>query len=90
MNATFDIKVNITSDNVTTGINCDKMEDMDPTMVSTVMKMFVDLQNRIRTQMMKFYGVQKDNDGNAEEEQKEAPASQDTEAPQEDAEKTGE
>lgn len=90
MKAEFDIKVNITSENVTTGINCEKMEDMDPTMVTTIMKMFVDLQNRIRTQMMKFYDVQKDNDNNAKEEQKDVPASQETDAPQENGEKTGE
>lgn len=60
MNAVFNIKVNITEENVTTTVNCDEMKEMDPMMVSTVMKSFIDLQGRIRTQMSKFYGIQKE------------------------------
>lgn len=60
MKAVFNVKVNITEENVTTAVNCDEMKEVDPMMVSTLMKIFIDLQSRIRIQMSKFYGIQKE------------------------------
>ena len=60
MKAVFNVKVNITEENVTTSVNCDEMKEVDPMMVSTLMKSFIDLQGRIRTQMSKCYGIQKE------------------------------
>lgn len=60
MKAVFNVKVNITEENVTTSVNCDEMKEVDPMMVSTLMKIFIDLQGRIRTQMSKFYRIQKE------------------------------
>ena len=60
MKAVFNVKVNITEENVTTAVDCDEMKEMDPMMVSTLMKIFIDLQSRIRIQTSKCYGTLKE------------------------------
>ena len=60
MKAVFNVMVNITEDNVTTAVDCDEMKEVDPMMVSALMKIFIDLQSRIRTQTSKCYGILKE------------------------------
>lgn len=60
MNAIFTIKVSIDPNNVTTSFGTEKIEDMDTTLFASVMKMFSDLQNKLKTQVAKFYVATKE------------------------------
>ncbi len=57
MNATFNIKVTIDNNNVTTGFGSEKIEDMDTTLLASVLKIFGDVQNRVKKQVVQFYGA---------------------------------
>lgn len=76
MNATFNIKVTIDNNNVTTAFGSEKIEDMDTTLLASVLKIFGDLQNRVRKQVAQFNGVkdQPENSPAAEGEQPSAAA----------------
>ena len=83
MNATFNIKVEIDSCNVTTTFGSDKIEDMDTTLLAAVLKVFGDVSNRVKKQVAQFYGVQKDQNDNtpaSEEREEAAPATSTTES----------
>lgn len=77
MNATFNIKVEIDANNVSTSFGSDKIEDMDTTLLASVLKVFGDVNNRVKAQVAKFYGIQKDQNDNtpAAEEADAAPVS---------------
>ena len=60
MNATFNIKVNIDSNNVSTSFSSEKNEDMDITLLTSVLKVFSDVQNRVKAQVSKYYGISKE------------------------------
>lgn len=60
MNATFNIKVSIDSNNVSTSFGSEKIEDMDTTLLASVLKVFGDVNNRVKAQVAKFYGIQKE------------------------------
>lgn len=68
MNATFNIKVSIDTNNVTTSFGSEKIEDMDTTLLASVLKVFGDVQNRVKKQVAQFYG--------AKEQQESAPATE--------------
>ena len=55
MNATFNIKVSIDTNNVTTSFGSEKIEDMDTTLLASVLKVFGDVQNRVKKQVAQFY-----------------------------------
>lgn len=76
MKATFNIKVDIDSCNVTTSFGSEKIEDMNTTLLAAVLKVFGDVSNRVKKQVSQFYGVQKGQDENltADEETAEATA----------------
>ena len=57
MNATFNIKVSIDANNVTSSFGAEKVEDMDTTLMASVLKVFGDVQNKVRKQVAQFYGV---------------------------------
>lgn len=57
MNATFNIKVSIDTNNVTTSFGSEKIEDMDTTLLASVLKVFGDVQNRVKKQVAQFYGA---------------------------------
>lgn len=83
MKATFNIKVDIDSCNVTTSFDSEKIEDMDTTMLASVLKVFGDVSNRVKKQVAQFYGVQKDQSDNAptnEEMEEAVPTSSTTES----------
>lgn len=83
MKATFNIKVDIDSCNVTTSFDSEKIEDLDTTLLASVLKVFGDVSNRVKKQVAQFYGVQKDQNDNApanEETAEAAPASSTTES----------
>ena len=65
MKAVFNIKVEIDSSNVTTSFGSDKIEDMDTTLLASVLKVFGDVSNRVKKNVAQFYGVQKDQNDNA-------------------------
>lgn len=67
MNATFNIKVSIDSNHVTTSFGSEKIEDMDTTLLASVLKVFGDVQNKVKSQVAKFYGVPAPERANAEE-----------------------
>lgn len=71
MIATFNIKVNIDNNNVTTDFNCEKIEKFDTVLLAQVLKVFGDIQSRIGTQINKFSSTAKN--------QSEAPAEQEQE-----------
>lgn len=60
MKATFNIKVEIDSTAVSTSFGSEKIEDMDTTLLASVLKVFGDVSNRVKKQVAQFYGVQKD------------------------------
>lgn len=72
MNATFNIKVSIDSKNVTTSFGSEKIEDMDTTLLASVLKVFSDVQNRVKSQVTKFYGIQKEQPENADSQEQNA------------------
>ena len=76
MNATFNIKVTIDNNNVTTAFGSEKIEDMDTTLLASVLKIFGDVQNRVRKQVAQFNGVkeQPENSSATEGEQPSAAA----------------
>ena len=83
MKATFNIKVDIDSCNVTTSFGSEKIEDMDTTLLASVLKVFGDVSNRVKKQVAQFYGVQKDQNDNTpanEETAETAPATSTTES----------
>jgi len=88
MNATFNIKVSIDSKNVSTSFGSEKIEDMDTNLLASVLKVFGDIQNRVKTQVVKFYGIQKqeNNTPATEDEAVEAAGTQDQNETQEDNE----
>lgn len=57
MIATFNIKVSIDTNNVTTSFGSEKIEDMDTTLLASVLKVFGDVQNRVKKQVAQFYGA---------------------------------
>ncbi len=57
MNATFNIKVSIDTNNVTTSFGSEKIEDMDTTLLASVLKIFGDVQNRVKKQVTQFYAA---------------------------------
>ncbi len=67
MNATFNIKVSIDSNHVTTSFGSEKIEDMDTTLLTSVLKAFGDVQNKVKSQVAKFYGVPAQERTNTEE-----------------------
>ena len=67
MNATFNIKVSIDSNHVTTSFGSEKIEDMDTTLLTSVLKVFGDVQNKVKSQVAKFYGVPAQERANTEE-----------------------
>lgn len=71
MIATFNIKVNIDNNNVTTDFNCEKIEKFDTVLLAQVLKVFGDIQSRISTQINKFSSTAKN--------QSETPAEQEQE-----------
>ena len=60
MNATFNIKVSIDSSKVSTSLGSEKIVDMDTTLLAAILKVFGDVQNRVKAQVSKFYGSQKE------------------------------
>ena len=71
MIATFNSKVNIDNNNVTTDFNCEKIEKFDTVLLAQVLKVFGDIQSRIGTQINKFNSTTKN--------QPETPAEQEQE-----------
>ena len=65
MKATFNIKVEIDSCNVMTSFGSEKTEDMDTTLLASVLKVFGDVSNRVKKQVAQFYGVQKEQGDNS-------------------------
>ena len=80
MNATFNIKVSIDTNNVTTSFGSEKIEDMDTTLLASVLKVFSDVQNRVKKQVVQFYGAQEQPEGTdvKEEEQASSVATQES------------
>jgi len=60
MNATFNIKVSIDPNNVTTSFGTEKIDDMDTSLLASVLKVFSDMQNKLKAQVAKFYGMTKE------------------------------
>lgn len=60
MNATFNIKVSIDPNNVTTSFGTEKIDDMDTSLLASVLKVFSDMQNKLKAQVTKFYGITKE------------------------------
>lgn len=60
MKATFNIKVQIDSNNTSTCFGAEKIEDMDTALLTSVLKVFGDVSNRVKKQVAQYYGVQKD------------------------------
>lgn len=60
MKATFNIKVQIDSNNTSTSFGAEKIEDMDTALLASVLKVFGDVSNRVKKQVAQYYGVQKD------------------------------
>lgn len=60
MIATFNIKVQIDSNNASTSFGAEKIEDMDTALLASVLKVFGDVSNRVKKQVAQYYGVQKD------------------------------
>ena len=57
MNATFNIKVKIDTNNVTTVFGSEQIEDMDTTLLASILKVFSNLQDSLKKQVTKFYDV---------------------------------
>lgn len=81
MNATFNIKVSIDTNNVTTSFGSDQIEDMDTTLLASILKVFSNLQDSLKKQVTKFYGVkdQQNTSEVKEEEQTSFAATQESE-----------
>ena len=62
MNATFNIKVSIDTNNVTTSFGSEKIEDMDTTLLASVLKVFGDVQNRVKKQVAQFLSAMRKED----------------------------
>jgi len=60
MNATFNIQVSIDANRVSTSFGSGKIEDMDTALLASVLKVFGDVQNKVNTQVAKFYCMQKE------------------------------
>ena len=71
MIATFNIKVNIDNNNVTTDFNCEKIEKFDTVLLAQVLKVFGDIQSRISTQINKFSSTAKNQSGAPAEQEQE-------------------
>lgn len=56
MNATFNIKVTIDTNFVSTSFGSEKIEDMDTSLLASVLKVFGDVENKVKAQVSKFYG----------------------------------
>lgn len=73
MNAKFNITVNIENNNVTTSLGSEKIDEMDTSLLTAVLKIFGDVQNRVKKQVTQFYGAKEQPEGAtaplAEEEQ---------------------
>ena len=54
MKATFNFTVTIDSNNVTTHFGSDKIEDMDTTLLASLLKVFGDVQNKVKKQVAQF------------------------------------
>ncbi len=81
MIATFNIKVSIDTNNVTTSFGSEKIEDMDTTLLASVLKVFGDVQNRVKKQVAQFYGAKEQPESapaTTEEEQAEAAPTQES------------
>ena len=81
MIATFNIKVSIDTNNVTTSFGSEKIEDMDTTLLASVLKVFGDVQNRVKKQVAQFYGAKEQPESvpaTTEEEQAEAAPAQES------------
>ena len=48
MKATFNIKVQIDSNNASTSFGAEKIEDMDTALLASVLKVFGDVSNRVK------------------------------------------
>ena len=59
MTATFNITVNIEENMVTTCFGSERIENMDTTLLAAVLKEISNVENRIKTQLIKHYGVLK-------------------------------
>lgn len=57
MKATFNFTVDIDSNNVTTTFGSDKVEDMDTTLLVSILRVFGDVSNKVKKQVAQFYGV---------------------------------
>ena len=54
MNATFNITVSIEDDMVTTTFGSEKIEKMNTSLLTSVLKEISNVENRIKTQVMKY------------------------------------
>ena len=57
MKAKFNIAVEIDDINVMTSFGSEKIENMDTTLLASVLKVFGDVQNRVKKQVAQFYGA---------------------------------
>lgn len=55
MNATFNIKVSIDNSHVTTSFGAKEIENLDTMLLAAVLKVFGDVQNKVKSQVAKFY-----------------------------------
>lgn len=72
MNATFDIRVSIETDKVTTCFCSERIEDMDTQLLTAVLKVFGDVKNRVKKQVAQFFGVAKEQQDNVPADEEEA------------------
>jgi len=64
MKAKFNIAVEIDDSNVMTSFGSEKIENMDTTLLASVLKVFGDVGNRVKKQVAQYYGVQNDQNSN--------------------------
>lgn len=55
MKATFNFTVKIDTNNVTTLFGSDKIEDMDTSLLASLLKIFSDVQNKVKKQVAQYY-----------------------------------
>lgn len=57
MNATFNIKVTVDSNHVVTSFGSDRIENMETTLLAGILKIFGDVENKVKAQVAKYYGT---------------------------------
>ena len=60
MNETFNIKVIIDSNHVTTSFSSENNKDMDIALLTSILKIFSDVQNKLKSQVTKYYSMPKE------------------------------